>query len=461
MARTRADAVVGINVPVLESIFGRIRELIRSERGIAVPTALLVLVVSFGFATVALVSSTNSQSGSVRDQDTKTAISSADAGAEEALLRENKVETQSGTACVVSSAGVLTPGVPAADGWCPQHQGDVGTASFAYRVKPFELVTIAGQERRAVTVVSQGASDQVSRRIAISATAPTGIGVFGDNRAVGVDGVTIGGSSDVNTSTGSEQDVIIEENGTLCGNARHGPGAEVGLANNGQQCAGYIVNEGSQPTPPIDISEIYANNTNYRLLPTGADQRSGSVAFDPASRTLNLSGNGSLTLGGTNYLLCRLDMSGSSSLIMAAGTTVKIYFDSPENCGMGDGAEQIKVIGTSRITSTAYDPSSGSYALPGLYMLGSDELETYARFSGTGDVTNEFVLYAPRTHVEIGGTAEYVGATAGKTLSVFGTALLTSDQNLPAPDVDVIVIYKRDRYVECTGATGSPPDASC
>ena len=52
MARTRADAVVGINVPVLESIFGRIRELIRSERGIAVPTALLVLVVSFGFATV-------------------------------------------------------------------------------------------------------------------------------------------------------------------------------------------------------------------------------------------------------------------------------------------------------------------------------------------------------------------------------------------------------------------------
>ena len=279
MPRTRADAVVGINVPVLESIFGRIRELIRSERGIAVPTALLVLVVSFGFATVALVSSTNSQSGSVRDQDTKTAISSADAGAEEALLRENKVETQSGTACVVSSAGVLTPGVPAADGWCPQHQGDVGTASFAYRVKPFELVTIAGQERRAVTVVSQGASDQVSRRIAISATAPTGIGVFGDNRAVGVDGVTIGGSSDVNTSTGSEQDVIIEENGTLCGHARHGPGAEVGLANNGQQCAGYTVNEGSQPTPPIDISEIYANNTNYRLLPTGADQRSGSVSL--------------------------------------------------------------------------------------------------------------------------------------------------------------------------------------
>ena len=119
------------------------------------------------------------------------------------------------------------------------------------------------------------------------------------------------------------------------------------------------------------------------------------------------------------------------------------------------------MIGTSRITSTAYDPSSGSYALPGLYMLGSDELETYARFNGTGDVINEFVLYAPRTHVEIGGTAEYVGATAGKTLSVFGTALLTSDQNLPAPDVDVIVIYKRDRYVECTGATGSPPDASC
>jgi hypothetical protein len=431
----------------------------------AVPTVLLVMVVSLAFASAALVSSVQSQSGGVRDQDQKAAIAAADAGAEAAILRENKIETTDAANCLVPGAGgALVPGSPAADGWCPELTGSLGDSSYGYRVRPWSLATMMGQERRVVGVVSRGDSDDISRRIALSASAPTGVDVFGDNRAVGVDGVSIGGESLVNAPTGSDQSVVVEENGTLCGDARHGPEGELGFENNGVQCPGYTTSEGLVPMPPVDISGIYANNSNLRLPPLGLDAWSGSPTWDPVTKTLTLDGADSLTLGGTNYLLCRLDMSGSSSLIMAAGATVRLYFDSPENCGLAgqpEPIEQITVIGTARITSTGYDPASGSYALLGMYMVGSSQLETQARFEGTADVGQEFVLYAPRTHVLLGGTAEYIGATVGKTLEVFGTAVLTSDVNLPNPDIDVIIVYKRDRYVECTGGTGEPPDANC
>jgi hypothetical protein len=439
-----------------------------SERGLAVPTSLLVLVVSLGFATVALVASTQSQSGGVRDQDQKAAIAAADAGAEQAILRQNKIETtDEGTCLVPGAGGTLAPGAALADGWCPEISAAVGDASYAYRVSPWELVTVSGQERRAIGLVSRGDSDLVSRRIAISATAPTGVDILGLNRAVGVDGVSVGGTSLVNVSTGSDQSVVVEENGTLCGDARHGPEGDFSLENNGVQCPGYTNSEGLVPMPPVDVSELYANNDNAKLLPglPQSDQRSGSVVFDPATRTLTLSGAGALTLGGSNYLICRLDMSGSSSLIMAAGATSRLYFDSPENCGLAgqpEPIEQVTVIGTSKILSTSYNPEAGAFDLLGMYMVGSAEIETQARFLGTANVGQEFLLYAPRTHVLIGGTSEYVGPIVGKTLETFGTALLTSDANLPNPDVDVIIIYKRDRYVECTGGASTvPPDSNC
>ena len=438
-----------------------------SERGLAVPTSLLVLVVSFGFATVALVASTQSQSGGVRDQDQKAAIAAADAGAEQAILRENKIETtDEGTCLVPGAGGTLAPGAALADGWCPEISAAVGDASYAYRVSPWELVTVSGQERRAIGLVSRGDSDLVSRRIAISATAPTGVDILGLNRAVGVDGVSIGGTSLVNVSTGSDQSVVVEENGTLCGDARHGPEGDFSLENNGDQCPGYTNSEGLVPMPPVDVSELYANNDNAKLLPglPQSDQRSGSVVFDPATRTLTLSGAEALTLGKQLPDLpaghVRLQ-----HLIMAAGATSRLYFDSPENCGLAgqpEPIEQVTVIGTSKILSTSYNPEAGAFDLLGMYMVGSAEIETQARFQGTANVGQEFLLYAPRTRVLIGGTAEYVGPIVGKTLETFGTALLTSDANLLNPDVDVIIIYKRDRYVECTGGASTiPPDSSC
>ncbi len=452
-----------------KSIATRIRRAARSERGMAVPTVLLVLVVGLGFATAAIVASVSSQRGSVLDQNRKEGIAAADAGIDQAVLRQNKIVTTSSAPCLVPSVsgGVLslTPGARLSDLWCPAVTESVGSATYSYRTYPVIpaagdcLRNSAGQCVNGVNVASTGTANGVSRRVLVRTSAPSGVDIFGANRAVGVDGVTIGGNSDVDVSTGTDGDLTLENNGTLCGDARHGPGHSVHFNNNGTQCAGYGQQEGSMPLPPPNLSAVYASNSNGRFFTL--DPKTGNATWNPTTKTLELHGNASVTMGGTNYLFCSLVMDGSSKLIMARGSQVKIYIDSPENCGQSDGVTQISVSGTSTIVSTAYNPNAGVFDLPGIYMLGSDNVDTTASFQGTGNVQNEFVLYAPRTDVSIGGTAEYVGAVAGKTLNTFGTALLTSEATMPNPDVDTVIIYKRDRYNECVGATASPPDANC
>jgi hypothetical protein len=71
------------------------------------------------------------------------------------------------------------------------------------------------------------------------------------------------------------------------------------------------------------------------------------------------------------------------------------------------------------------------------------------------------MLYAPQSTVDIGGTAEWKGMIAGKTLNIHGTPLITSNSNIKEPVLPLSSLLKRTRYVECTGASSTPPNANC
>jgi len=58
----------------------RLSLLLRSERGMALPTALFAMIASFGLASAAVLSSIDVQQGSSRDSGSKNAIAAADAG---------------------------------------------------------------------------------------------------------------------------------------------------------------------------------------------------------------------------------------------------------------------------------------------------------------------------------------------------------------------------------------------
>ena len=73
------------------------------EGGFAVPTVLFMLLAAFAVASVAAVASMSSQRGVVRDQDTKEALTAAEAGVSQALLHYNRVPAEEPNTCVVSN----------------------------------------------------------------------------------------------------------------------------------------------------------------------------------------------------------------------------------------------------------------------------------------------------------------------------------------------------------------------
>src|SRR5436189_3640867 len=65
------------------------RALASRQRGFAVPTVMFMLLAAFAIVSVGVTASIQAQSGSVRDQRTKSALTFAEAGVSQALLAYN------------------------------------------------------------------------------------------------------------------------------------------------------------------------------------------------------------------------------------------------------------------------------------------------------------------------------------------------------------------------------------
>lgn len=419
----------------------------------ALPTALFAMIASMALASAAILSSVDVQQGTTRDHDSKEAIAAADAGASVALLRLNRFQgSLSATYPCVGPAGEAQA---ASAGWCPETASEsVGGASFTYRVSAYDGTGI-------YSVVATGTSDTVSRRVEVGLVSYSGKNVFANEKLIGRDNFMLEGTPDIRTDIGTNGDIEGKGTPTICGNVRHGIGKEAPEPD----CEGEV-KEGEMELPPFTAPENLATiNSNCRLevsppesckgVDTYTKKRTATDPWDAETRAIHLSKNAKLTVGGDDYFACSLTID-SGELIMAAESNVRIFIDTPENCGLSPGAVQVKLTGNARIVSTAYNPAQGTYDVPGIYVLGESSVELAGSFG-----TNEFMLYAPDSHIDIGGSATWKGMFAGKSIKVHGTPLIESDPNIPPPDIHFATLLQRTRYVECTGVAVSPPDASC
>jgi hypothetical protein len=363
---------------------------------------------------------------------------------------------------VSGSGSALAPGVALVDGWCPAWTGTVDGRSYTYRVKPWTLVgTTQTGVKRELSVVSVGTADNVSRRVDVVASAKDGSGVFGEFSAIGIDGVTINGSSNIGsstttTNTASNGNITTLGSGYLCGDAKHG----LGQGFSGTQCPGYEVFEEALSMPPVDPGTTWTINSNGRFF--AQDPKKGNVTWNGTTRTMTMTGGGRVTLGASiaPYSFCQLNMSGSSQVIVAEGAVVTIIFHSPEVCGQtGDPVTQVNMTGNTQFVTTSGNP----YDLR-VVMTGSESIPTKAHF--TGNSGSELTIYAPKTDIELWGSTTYSGAVAGKTLTVGGNATFVNDDRAGQAQLPISIVYRRDRYVECTGGAmpsgaGTHPDDYC
>jgi hypothetical protein len=427
-----------------------VRDLRRNESGIAVPTAMMALIASFALASVAVLSTVNVQSGTNRDHNSKEAIAAADAAANVAMLRLNRFlpKLTPLNACVGPSGESQL----ASGGWCPTIGPEsIGGATYTYQVSAYT----GGSE---MNVVATGTSGKVSRRINIAFKTVSGDNVFLEEKLIGEDEIEIEGSSAwVETDIGTNGSINANAHPVLRGDIRKGPGMKAPTPS----CNGEVT-EGTKNLPPVTPP---ADNWNCRLSQncTGAkaglvdtyDKNGNSSGYwNATSRSISITGNGTLTMGGPDYLLCKIDIQ-SGKLYMPVEAHVRIFMDTPEHCGLAPGSVQVEVEGGGNIIS-GYNPTQGYFEMPGIYMLGNGGISLLGNSGG-----NEVIIYAPQSHIDIGGSAKWNALIAGKSLKIHGNPFITSDPRIKPPEFSFASMLERTRYVECTGATASPPNASC
>lgn len=453
-----------------------VRDMRRNERGMAVATALIAMTVAFSFASAAVVYSVNTQHGTVRDHNSKEAIAAADAGANVALMRMNQFAKAVSTAtpCVGVSGSLLVVAKTEADGWCPQLTGNVGNATYSYRVGP----TTTACSSSTSCVVAVGTSNGVSRRIEVTLGTSTVGGAFSNAGVIGDEDITLENNANIRVGVGTNGNVYLRNGASVCGDIRRGVGKKITFENNSSQCSGYVKTEGNETLPPVSSfmpTDIATSNDDYRLVkctgtgvPSGCQSDSytkswgSTVPWNATTRTIEPAQNSTLTLSGGDYFICRLILGNNAHLIMGATATVRIFFDTPENCGAKAGStwEPIKVENNADISSSGYQPSADKFSVPGLYVTGSTSIASKITFENNSG-TNQFVLYAPNSKLYFENNATYKGAIAGKTVYFSNNAKVEQDEGFEPPQLGGSTIYARQLYVECTGATASPPNANC
>lgn len=422
----------------------------------AVALTLVVLTVGFALASVGAVAAMSSLRNTSRDSGSKEALAVAEGGLQQALLRQNKILSSDGFPCLVLGAAQdLIPGYPLPNGWCPRQTGTIGDGTYRYQVKPVSLVGALGGEVQ-MEIVAEGRVDGEVRRISTEAYSSTGVPAFAEASVIGLDRFEMTGNGTVSGAAGTNADLVLSGNARICGNASHGEGRGLLTSGNAGLCSGYGTSSTRLSLAPPDPGNVFSVNDNGRFF--SQDTKVGNVSWDESTRTLSLSANQALTLGGANYGLCRLVMSGNSNLYIAAGAVTRLWFDSPENCNLGADASQLSMSGNSQISVT-----SGAAADAGLMFVGSPTTPTRIDLSGNGKA-NELMLYAPRSDVYISGNGNYTGAIAGRSLVNTGNGTIRADSSVLDFEVGVQTSFKPERFVECTGPFGSgsaPPDAGC
>lgn len=453
-----------------------------SEDGFAVPTVTLMLIAALGLAGAAVTTSIQGQGGTVRDQQAKTALAVAEAGVDQALLQFNRY----GMASESEPCAPVGGGTPDAEGWCPEvvinaNEQTPNAGTVSYRVRPSGGELPSGDFAWTdLEVVSVGTLAGTTRRVDVSASSSSGQGTFLDADVLSKDGIGLDSNSQIHSGSATNGDITIGPNAQQCGPASVGIGKKLGGGGDHHSdidCTGTgTATEGEINLPPVNQGAAATVNDNDRLF--GQDLISGNKAdacwdgFDGNgsasgncdARELLVDSNSSVTLGGTVYSFCKLTLKSNSSLYVnpVNPKTAKIYFDSPEACGYGDGATQLELLSNARITST-----TGKATDVALLFVGSEDLSTAilmnSNTSVDGPCEQNFVIYAPYSDIELDSNTKFCGAMAGKSIHLDSNAEIwtsSGTDNFFLPNTPPH--YEPELFVECisTAATGAP-DEGC
>jgi type II secretory pathway pseudopilin PulG len=435
--------------------------------------ALAVLFVVAGLAAIAARSGVMANSQSFRDRNVKRAIQAAGAGMDAAVYQLNVIQPQLQQCVNRTSAGALELVAVPSDGWCTAQTENLGdNASYSFRVTRSSNLAFNsnGQVMTQRSIVSTGLVNGVERRVFARVTAPAGDPILFPKgfAVVSLQSVTYGSSVRINGHLGSNGRITLQNTARVCGNATPGVGQSVVLQNSASVCAGYSKAPAQQPFALAPVNQYGANlsNNNARICASGAGgdpcTSPSRIAWDPTARTLLMEGGSTLTLSGNVYSFCRIELRNTATIRVAARsstTPLRIYMDSPENCGGTSGMGSVVVGQTAGIDNLNTDPATFA-----LLVAGSATRSTTVDLGQSGSPGPSVVMgiYAPYSTVNLLQSIQLVGAAAARQVLIGNSASVTYDSHLEAFAENAVLKYRHTDYIECTSrATTSAPDSGC
>jgi hypothetical protein len=474
--------------------------IIKEERGVALATALGILVVLSVMSASVFAVSTRVNDTSTSSRDAKRALAAADSGLEAAVFRMNKLGLQATSKCFTTEAVATATGTdpetgstPAA-GECAGLNESIGNGStYTYYVTPeleeddicagLPVHYIDSDGRKTVTqrcVTSIGRSGNERRRIQARVASYIGTQLFPVGGILAINGLTVNNTAIVSGVLGSNGQITLGNSSVVSG------GIELGEADspqpilgNGTTLGGPVTHrsatDGAFVLAPVDMGNTATENDNSRI--TSGNDAGSNVTYDPATRSLTIGNNGSLTLGGGayngTYNFCKVVMGNNSFLTIAVGAKVRLFLDSPDRTGSGCIPSGMNAITAKAAGWGGMVLNQGSnFNNPGnainfqIYMYGYSDGSHTVEFNNTSAMNA--AIYAPNSNLIWKNTAGITGGVSASTVEFKNSASFawsgdSGGFSLQDLRTDTVSVYYRMAWTECRRqrTATTDPESGC
>jgi Tfp pilus assembly protein PilX len=444
---------------------------LRGETGIALPLVLMVLVVVTALAAVAAAGTIRANHQSLRDRNTKRSFQAAVAGIQSANDQTTLLQPDLDQCVVKDGSGNLTLAATSG-GWCAAQSDDLGdNAGYTQYVSAGTRYTDAttGQELIRREIVSTGTVNGVTRRVDTIVNAATAAPLFPPRfAAVSLDPIDWGNQVRANGNVGSNGDITVRNQAVIDGDA---------ITPGNVWTYNTAVVTGSRPHGTLHLDPVDqgtspgASNSRLAFLSPRRASVGGTedtctqpvacsgISWNAGTRVLSLANDATLTLSGTSYSFCKITLRNRAKLIVAAGSTVKIFIDDPAHCSPGlTDAGSVILSNNSELVNGNSSPAAMQ-----LYLVGSPSVPTTLDFANS--ITSEMVMsiYAPYSSVHLENDAQIRGALAAKSIPIDNDATITYDPLVGGISGGGIPVYRSSRsWIECTAKpTGAAVNSGC
>jgi Tfp pilus assembly protein PilX len=456
---------------------------VRDESGVALVIVLIVLVIAGLLAAAVIAGAVQSNDTTIRGGNLNAAVAAADSGLDVAAYRINMLAPASGN-CVTTAVVAPTNGKCPQDG--PESLGN--GARYTFWTSPVMAAggTCAGLQvdssqsaiaQRCITAV--GTANGVSARVQARVAAFTATPLFPEP-LVGLAGVTIGNNATIGSTTAP---AVVGTNGQPCtpplpcgltvggGNTVMtgyvlGPIAPAPQVGNGATTGTGTTRTAAQGPfvlSPVNPGNSATVNDDSRIT-SGSDPLTGNKnKWNPATRSLEIGNNGSLTLGGATYNFCNFQMDNNSTLTVASNTKIRMFIDSPDdpNSGCPTGSGNFTMSNNGAAINNYggnYQPGTGDPTALQIYVYGLNNHTNTVAFSNN---TNSYVtLYAPQSNVVVSpsNNTSFTGAIAGYTVSIGNATNFQYSGQDSGLTAGTTGLYYRTAWEQCPATPTSPSD---